>query len=73
MIKAGSIPEVMSGGRSQEVTPRGNQEKDKIRKRGMESVPQNTILKTNVIRRKLEDTGTFMGSKDNKTGVVFVR
>ena len=39
----------------------------------MESVPQNTILKPNLIKRKLEDTGTFMGSKDNKTGEGFVR
>ena len=59
-------------GRSPEVLSGSIPEEDKVRKKGMESVPQNIHLKTKWIKMKQEDAGTFMGThaKNNDTGFI---
>ena len=70
-VMSESIPLVMSG-RSPEVVSGSIPEEDKVRKKGMESVPQNIHLKTKWIKMKQEDAGTFMGThaKNNDTGFI---
>jgi hypothetical protein len=74
-VMSGRSPEAMSGvmsGRSPEAVSGSISKEDKIRNRGMESVLQKKPLKTNLIKIKQQDTGTFVGkhAKNNETCLV---